>query len=142
VLVEIYDPSPSRDSKIINISARSIVGVGENILLGGFALGGSGRKRLLIRAVGPQLAAFGVTDVLPDPVLELLDANGVMLAQNDDWDPALETTFAAAGAAPLAPGSRDAALTVSLTAGSSYSVVVRSRDGTTGEAMLEIFEVP
>jgi hypothetical protein len=142
VLVEIYDPSASRESKIINVSARSVVGVGENILTGGFALGGSGSKRLLIRAVGPQLEAFGVTNGLSDPVLELYEASGRMLAENDDWDPALEPTFASVGASPLTAGSRDAALAVTLAAGRSYTVVVRSVSGTPGEALLEIYEVP
>lgn len=145
VFVEVFDPSPTPGSRIINMSARAMVGTGENVLIGGFAIAGSGttQLRLLIRAIGPQLASFGVGDALADPVIEIFNSRNLKIAENDDWDPSLESTFAAAGAYALATGSRDAALVVTLAAGQGYTVIVRS--GTSaieGEAMLEIFELP
>jgi len=142
VLVEIYDPSASRGSKIVNVSARTIVGTGDNVLIGGFSLGGSGSKQLLIRAVGPHLENFGVSNPLAAPVLQLYDANGLLLAENDAWDAALAPTFASSGAYPLIVGSRDAALAARLVAGKNYTVVVRNRGHEPGEVLLEIYEIP
>lgn len=142
VLVEIYDPAASRVSKMINVSARAVVGGGDAVMIGGFTLGGLGRKQLLIRALGPQLAKFGVEGVLNDPVLELYDASGERIGVNDNWDPELAAVFAATGASPLPPDGADAALAPTLAAGKGYTVVVRSRDGSPGEAMLEIYVVP
>jgi hypothetical protein len=142
VLAEIYDPSASANSKIVNLSARGLVGAGEQVMIGGFRVSGSGTKRLLIRALGPQLEAFGVSAVLADPALEVYQEGQVLIAANDDWDFALAPTFAATGASLLVPGSRDAAVDLTLAAGNNYTVVVRGRHGLTGEALLEIYEVP
>jgi hypothetical protein len=141
-LVEIYDPAASADSKIVNLSARALVGAQGNVLIGGFVLGGSGNKRLLIRAVGPQLAAFGVANPLSDPVLELYGSGSDLIATNDNWSTESASAFAEAGAQALPAESRDAAVVVTLAAGNSYTVVVRSGGGDVGEAMLEIFELP
>jgi len=140
-LVEIYDPAATTDSKIVNLSARAMVGSGDQVLIGGLSLTGSGTKRLLIRAMGPQLEAFGVGDALADPAVEVYE-NGVKVAENDDWSAELAPTFGAVGAAALMPGSRDSAVIVTATAGNSYTVIVRSNSGASGEALLEIFEAP
>lgn len=141
VLAEIYEPAASVASKIVNASARGLVGTG-HVLLGGFGVSGSGQRRLLIRALGPQLAAYGVDGVLPAPVLEVYDGSGVEIAANAAWDMALESSYAGAGAPRLAAASNDAAVVVTVAAGGSYTAVVRSGDGSTGEALLEIYEVP
>jgi hypothetical protein len=142
VLVEIYDAAASAQAKIVNVSARGVVGTGEQVLIGGFTLSGTGSKRLLIRALGPQLAAYGVSNPLADPKLEVYDAADAKLAENDDWTAGLAPLFAAVGAPDLMPGSRDAALALTLLAGQRYTVVVRSSGDEVGEALLEIFEVP
>ncbi len=143
VLLEIYDRAPAGTSKILNLSARARVGVGDAVLIGGFNVSGTGTKRLLIRALGPKLADFGVADALADPQLEIRsEAGGQVLAANDDWAAELAAVFASVGAAPLESGSRDAALTVTLVAGRSYSAVVRAGGGLDGESVLEIFELP
>jgi hypothetical protein len=142
VLVEIYDAAASAQAKIVNVSARGVVGTGEQVLIGGFTLSGTGSKRLLIRALGPQLAAYGVSNPLADPKLEIYDAADAKLAENDDWTAGLAPLFAAVGAPDLMPGSRDAALALTLLAGQRYTVVVRSSGDEVGEALLEIFEVP
>lgn len=141
-LVEIYDPAATARSKIINISARALVGQGEDVMIAGFGLGGTGTKRILIRALGPQLEAFGVTDVLANPILEVFTADGTMLAENDDWAPDLAPLFATTGASALTAGSRDAAVMLTVTAGLRYTVVVRGDGAMNGEALLEIYELP
>lgn len=140
-LVEIYDPAASPHSKFINLSARAPVGAGDEVLIGGFNLSGTGSKRFLIRAVGPQLESFGVSNALADPMLEVYE-DGTPIAGNDDWAAELAPVFAESGASTLTAGSRDAAVVVTLAAGSSYTVVVRSASGSAGEALLEIYELP
>ncbi len=142
MLLELYDPAPAVGAKVDNISARAHLDAGGPPLVGGFTVRGAGTMRVLIRALGPRLAAFGVTEALADPVLEVFDENGVRLAQNDDWEPALEAFFRVAGASLLAPDSRDAAVVVTVPAGRSRSLAVRSADGSAGEVLLEIYELP
>jgi hypothetical protein len=142
VLVEIYDPAPSARSKIVNLSTRALVAGGSQTLVGGFNVSGTGSKKVLIRALGPQLAAFGVTGALKDPVLEVYENGAIKIAANDDWDSALASTFAKAGAAAWPVGSRDAAVVLTLPAGNSFTAVVRSSDGSAGEAVLEVYELP
>jgi hypothetical protein len=141
-LVEVYDPAASARSKIINFSARALVGQGEDVMIAGFGLDGAGTKRILLRALGPQLEAFGVTGVLANPLLEVFAADGTKLAENDDWDPDLAPVFATAGASALPAGSRDAAVVLTLSAGLRYTLVVRGDGAMSGEALLEIYELP
>ena len=97
---------------------------------------------MLIRAVGPRLADLGVTGVLADPRFEVLRAGSTApVASNDNWDPSLATTFNAVGAFGLTAGSRDAALVTALAPG-SYTVQVSGVNNGTGEALVEIYEVP
>jgi hypothetical protein len=143
VLVEAYDMTSSANSpRMVNISARNRVGVGNDVLIEGFNISGSGTKKLLVRAVGPTLASFGVSGTLADPKLELYDSNNVKLAENDNWDASLAPTFNAVGAFGLIPGSKDAAMIVTLSAGKSFTVLARGADGGTGEAIVEVYEVP
>jgi hypothetical protein len=141
VLVEAYDIGAGNSPRLVNVSARNIAGTGDDILIAGFTISGTGTKKLLVRAVGPTLAAFGVTGTLNDPKLEIFTGAGVKVAENDTWDPALAATFSAVGAFQLVPGSKDAALLTTLPAG-GYTVQVRGADGGTGEALVELYEVP
>lgn len=142
ILVEAYDATGGAAPRLINLSARNRVGTGDNILIAGFALSGTGTRGLLIRAVGPSLDQFGVTDTLVDPKLLVLSSAGVQLAQNDTWEPTLATLFGQLGAFALKSGSKDAALLITLPAGTTYTVQVSGADGGTGEALIEIYEVP
>ncbi len=143
VVVEAYDAGSGDSPRLTNISARNQVGTGANILIAGFSL--TGTKTLLIRAVGPTLAAapFNLPGTLADPSLELFTAATIPLkiAENDTWSPALASSFSAVGAFALAPGSRDAALLVTLAPG-GYTVQVSGVGNTTGQAIVEIYEVP
>lgn len=141
VLVEAYDTGAGNSPRFVNLSARNRVGTGDDILIAGFNLTGTGMKQLVIRAVGPKLAAFGVPGALADPKLEIYNASGAKVAENDNWLPTLSGVFTMVGAFPLDSGSRDAALIASLQPG-SYTVQVRGADGGTGEALVEIYEIP
>jgi hypothetical protein len=143
-LAELYDGDATAvPAEIVNISARTQVGTGDNILIAGFVITGNAPKTLLIRGVGPTLAGQGVTGVLADPQLYLFGTAGP-ITSNDDWGgtAALKTAFATVGAGGLAAdNSKDAALLVTLMPG-VYSAQVSGVGGTTGVGLVEIFLMP
>jgi hypothetical protein len=133
--------------QVINLSTRGVVGPdASSALVGGFVIEGEWR-RVLIRAVGPSLGAFGVTDALADPVVQL-QRGTLPLYVNSDWGQRpdadeLERTAAEAGAFPLSRGSKDAALLVELPPGNyTASVASESVPATGGTALLEIYVLP
>ena len=142
VLVEGYDAGSGGAGRLVNLSSRNRVGTGADILIAGFYVAGSGTKRLLVRAVGPGLAQFGVTGALADPRLEIFDREGNSLGENDTWDRALAATFASVAAFSLPLASRDAGLVVTLAAGRGYTAQVSGVNNGTGEALVEIYELP
>src|SRR5438067_2544625 len=107
---------------LANISTRMKVGSGQNVLIGGFIIKGTQSKTLVLRAIGPSLAAVGVTNVLADPILELHDSAGNVIASNDDWrDGGQASQIQQRGIAPSDP--LEAALLVTLTPG-NYTAIV------------------
>lgn len=144
-LVEVYDAAPAGGSFLVNASTRAHVGTGDAVLIPGFVIAGPGAVRLLVRAVGPTLASFGVANSLADPTLTLFRA-GAPLATNDNWSAGANAAEIAAaatafGAFALPAGSRDAALVVTLPAG-AYSAVVSGVGGSSGTALVEIYSEP
>jgi hypothetical protein len=144
-LAEIYDATPlaaftATTPRLTNISARTQVGTGPNVLIAGFVVAGQIPVRVLIRAVGPSLSSFGLTGVLADPKLEVFRGDS-RLAENDNWDASVGATFATVGAFSFPAGSRDAALVVSLTPG-NYSAQVSGVANTSGLALIEVYELP
>ena len=149
-LAEIYDASlnPNADyQRLVNISTRGEAGIGENVLIGGFIITGNSPKKVLVRGIGPGLAAFGLTGTLADPRLRVYRGSE-LVAENDNWSavPADSTATAQAardtGAFALATASKDAALILTLMPG-AYTGRVSSADGTsTGTALVEIYELP
>jgi hypothetical protein len=133
-IVDIAAPTATR---LLNISSRGRVGTGEDVLIGGFINRGGGR--VVLRAIGPSLSAFGVTNPLPDPVLTLKDVNGNTLATNDDWQSSQGAEITAAGLAPT--NSLESAILTSLPAG-NYSGVVSGKGSATGVALVEIYQLP
>jgi len=125
------------DARLVNISARVAVGGQAGTPIAGFVLGGTGAKSMLLRAVGPTLASYGVTGVLADPSLALV-ANGVTLAVNDDWLATSASAFNQTGAFPLLGGSRDSALVTSLAPGVYSSPV--GAGTSSGVALLEVYD--
>jgi glucose/arabinose dehydrogenase len=139
-LAEVYDLDQAADARLANISTRAFVGSGSNVLIGGFITGGKiGATRIALRALGPSLAQLGITNPLADPRLQLFDANGTLLASNDDWQSdanqaALITSY---GLAP--PNNLESAIAVSLAPG-SYTAIVSGKKNQTGVALAEIYD--
>ena len=148
-LAEIYEADPGGlpgTTRLSNVSARTLVGTGGEILIAGFSITGTGTQRVLLRAVGPSLARFNVTGLLSDPKIEVYTGS-TLLAANDNWGtqsggvtPAsLETVSANVGAFPLDPSSKDAALLLTLSPG-SYTVLVSGVDSNPGVALAEVYD--
>jgi hypothetical protein len=145
-LVEVYETNPNATAKLTGVSARTQVGTGDNILIAGFVITGNAKKTVLIRGVGPALTPMGVAGALTDPQLTVKTAAGAVLASNDNWSDAANSAQVAANAAqlqdfPLPTGSKDAALLLTLDPG-LYNVLVSGVGGTTGVALVEVYEVP
>lgn len=147
-LAEIYDAVPASaftatTPRLVNVSARTEVGAGNDILIAGFYIGGTTARTVLIRAIGPTLAVFGVTDTLADPKLQLFSGS-TLVAENDNWggDGALTTVGDSVGAFRLANAtSGDAVFLATLPPG-SYTAQVSGANGGTGVALVEVYEVP
>lgn len=143
-LLEVYDGDTSAAARLVNVSTRAFVGTGEQVLIPGFVVSGQGTMKILIRAVGPGLAAFGVSGTLADPQMTLFRGT-TTVASNDNWSSAANATDIAtaatnSGAFALAGGSRDAALLVELAAG-AYTVSVAGVGATNGTALVELYVV-
>ncbi|MFO1450365.1 MAG: hypothetical protein U1F61_19550 [Opitutaceae bacterium] len=130
-------------SPLLNVSTRTTLAANGSAITG-FIIGGSGPRRVLIRAVGPGLARFGVPSPLANPSLILWKGN-TQIGANDDFstgtnvDTTLSDQFAVVGAFPLTLGSRDAALAVELEPG-AYTAQIRGSTATeTGEVLLEVY---
>jgi hypothetical protein len=144
-LAELYeidaDPQP-----FVNLSARAWAGHGEDTFIAGFVLGGSQPATLLIRSLGPALAADGIHAPLADPALTLYDAAGSVIASNTGWshaaDPsALAQAAATVGASALPAGSADSALLLTAEPG-LYTVHTAGASGGSGVALIEIYLLP
>lgn len=145
VVVEAYDVQPESESRLTNLSARTEVGTGDQVLIAGFVLSGPGEKTLLIRAVGPTLADFGLPagSLLVNPQLDVR-RESELIASNGDWTGGeeLKTAFQTVGAFALPDAaSLDSALVVTLPAG-VYTATVSGVENGTGVVLVEIYEVP
>ncbi len=139
-LVEAYDLDSSVDSKLANISTRGFVSTGENVMIAGTIVHGQASQTVLIRAIGPSLANAvpPVTDALPDPMLELHDANGTLIQSNDNWRSDQEAEIIATGAPPN--DDLESALIATLPANDAgYTAIVGGVNNTTGVALVEIY---
>ena len=135
-LVELYDVSQLPNSTVVNLSARSFVGAGDDVLIGGMIVTGIAPQMVIMRAIGPDLASSDVSGVLADPLLELYDGNGVLLASNDNWRSGQEAEIIANNLAPT--NDLDPAIFTSLAPG-NYTAIVRGTGGATGVALLESY---
>jgi pectin methylesterase-like acyl-CoA thioesterase len=140
-LVEVYDGDLAADSHLANISTRGFVGTADAVLIGGFIVGGNGRAngRVVIRAIGPSLAAVGIEGALPDPALTLKNANGSTVLSNDDWQESQVTELTQTGLAPT--DFRESTLVTALSDG-NYTAIISGKGSATGIAVVEVYIVP
>jgi uncharacterized repeat protein (TIGR03803 family) len=141
-LVEAYDLAQEADARLANISTRGFVDSGENVMIGGLIVGGEGAgAKVVVRALGPSLEQAGIANALADPMLELRDADGALIAANDDWkdDTVQAAAIQASGVPP--PHDAEAAIMVTLPSGPSTAVVRGKADGT-GVGLVEVYNLP
>jgi hypothetical protein len=146
-LVEAYDLDSAANSTLGNISTRSFVQTGDNVMIGGFIVQGTQPKQVILRAIGPELTQHGVADALADPTLELHDGTGALIARNDNW---VQTIIGGiittnqvreirnSGHAPS--DSQESAIIAELPAG-NYTAIVRGVNSTTGVALVEVYDL-
>lgn len=140
-MVEVYDLSVGPNSRLGNISTRGLVSTGDNVMIAGFIVGnnGGGGTTVVLRAIGPSFALSSIPDALPDPILDLRDADGTLLDSNDDWHSAIEAD--SIRAADLAPSDdRESALYRSLGPG-NYTAIVRGKGSASGVALVEVYDI-
>src|SRR5206468_11693307 len=146
-LVEVYDLSPGANSSLGNISTRSFVQTGEHVMIGGFIVQGSGRKRVIIRAIGPELTQFGIADALANPRLELHNRTGTLIASNDNWQTTVlggiitnnqVSDIQNSGHAPTV--ASESAIIADLQPG-NYTAILHGVSNTTGVALVEVYDL-
>jgi arylsulfate sulfotransferase len=136
-LVELYDLSPLSNSTLKNMSTRGSVGTGDDVLISGFIVGDVDSATVVVRALGPSLAASGVSGVLSDPTLTIYDSTGSAIATNNNWqDNANAIDIQRNGLAP--PNPSESALVLHLPAG-TYTAIVSGANGGTGVALAEVY---
>jgi cyclophilin family peptidyl-prolyl cis-trans isomerase len=139
-LVEVYDLDSGPGSTLLNISTRGQVDVDPNALIGGFFVGGTDSKQILVRAIAPSLANFGIPNPLADPTLEFFNGQGTMVDSNDDWMTSPQKTqIQASGVAPT--DTKESAVLQTLAAG-PYTAVVRGANNGTGVSSVEVYQLP
>jgi hypothetical protein len=138
-LIEVYDLDSATDSKLANISTRGFVRAGDDVVIGGFILGGNaGDTTVLIRALGPSLVDVGVRNAVANPTLELRDGNGVLLKQNDNWKDHQQATIEGTG---IPPGNDlESAILATLPAG-AYTAIAAGQGGTSGLGLIEVYNI-
>lgn len=136
-LAEIFDLD-NASSILGNVSARGFVGTGDDVLISGIIIGSGSNPVVVARGLGPSMAAAGIQHPLADPVLELHDGNGVLIAENNDWSDTQTEMIQATGLAPS--NSREATIMVSPAPG-NYTTILRGNGGTTGVGLVEVFQL-
>jgi Fibronectin type III domain len=146
-LVEVYDISPEAASILSNISTRDFVQTGNNVMIGGFIVQGTGPKRVIVRAIGPELTQHGVPNALADPTLELHNGTGTLIGSNDNWQTTViggiirsnqVSAIQNSGHAPTA--TSESAIIATLSPG-NYTAIVRGKNNTTGVALVEVYDL-
>ena len=140
-------PTPTPTSRLGNISTRGLVQTGNDVMIGGFIVQGSGTKTVIMRAIGPELTAFGVPNALADPTLELHDGAGALIASNNNWQTTIIGGIIASdqvsaiqnsGHAPTQ--ASESAIIATLPSG-NYTAVVRGVNNTVGVALVEVYDL-
>jgi hypothetical protein len=147
-LVEAYDLSAIPSLSILgNISTRGLVQMDDDVMIGGFIVQGPVLKRVIVRAIGPELIPYGVPNVLPDPTLELHDGTGALIASNDNWQHTIIGGIITAdqvaaiqnsGHAPTV--ATESAIVGNLPPG-NYTAIVRGKNIIVGVALVEVYDL-
>ena len=146
-LVEVYDLNPGASSNLGNISTRSFVQTDQNVMIGGFVVQGTGAKRVIVRAIGPELTQYGIPDALANPRLELHNGSGALIATNDNWQTTIlggiitsnqVSDIQNSGHAPTA--ASESAIIADLQPG-NYTAIVQGVNNTTGVALVEVYDL-
>ena len=144
-LVEVYDLDSTADSRFANISTRGFVDTGDNVMIGGFILGGANAgSSVLVRGIGPSLADSGVAGALEDPRLELYNADGQVVAANDDWktdEASGQSQQATIEATTIPPANElESAILMTLPPG-AYTAILSGKGGATGVGLVELYNL-
>jgi len=140
--VEVYDANVAANSELANISTRGFVQTGNNVMIAGFSLGGpTSAANLAVRALGPSLSSAGLSNVMPDPTLELRDSNGTLLVSNDNWqdNPVSAALLSANGLA--LPNPSESGIFITLLAPGQYTAIVVDKTGVNGIAIVEVYNI-
>ena len=136
-IAEVYDLDSASPAKLANISTRGFINTDDNVMIGGFIIGGNEPAKILVRAIGPTLTDIGVPGALADPTLELHDANGSTIS-NDDWRETQESEIIATTIPPNK--DREPAILATLVPG-NYTAIVRGKNNTTGIGLVEAYNL-
>jgi Big-like domain-containing protein len=139
-LVGVYEVDHP-EAPLVNISTRGIVLNGDDVMIGGFVVGGSGNQNVVITAIGPSLVTAGIPGFLPNPTLTVVrSSDGQVIATNDDWATAANASaIRASGFAPANP--RESAIMMSLPPG-AYTAIVSDAGGAAGVAIIAVYTTP
>lgn len=137
-LAEVYSLGNAGNAKLANVSSRGQVKSGDQAMIGGFILQGNFAHKIIVRAMGPSLASAGVANILANPTLELMNGQGTRIAFNDNWS---ETQRFPVEATGIPPGSPNECAIVRTLPPGRYTAIVRSKDGTAGTALVEVYLV-
>jgi hypothetical protein len=137
----------SPPSHLGNISTRSFVQTGADVMIGGFIIEGNGPKTVIVRAIGPELTRFGVPNALADPALDLHNSTGALIASNNNWQTTViggiitsdqVSAIQNSGHAPSVPS--ESAIIATLQPG-NYTAIVRGVNNTVGVALVEVYDL-
>ena len=140
-IVEVYDNDQARNSQLANISTRGFVQLDDNVMIGGFTLGGNNNPTwVAVRGVGPSLGNSGLSNILADPTLELHNANGAILITNDDWlnDPASAAQLTVHGLALSNP--KESGIFISLPPG-PFTAILSGKNRGIGIGLIEVYNI-
>lgn len=139
-LVEVYDLQSGSSSQLINISTRGEIQNGDFVMIGGFVTAGpaGSSSEVLIRAKGPSLAQFGISDALADPTVRVFNGNGALIGSNDNWKDTQEAEIQATGDAPT--NDLESAILLTLAPG-NYTAIVSGKNGGVGVGQVEVFKL-
>jgi hypothetical protein len=146
-LVETYDLSPSSGSILGNVSTRSFVQTGDDVMIGGFIVQGTQPRNVIIRAVGPELSQHGVPDFLSDPTLELHNSDGVLIASNNNWQQTIiggiitQNQVQAIQNSGHAPADASESAIIATLPPGNYTAIVRGVNNTTGVGLVEVYDL-